>query len=104
MRTVSQLRIYQIAPGRMDEFVREWKAGVVPLRISHGFRVDGAWIVEGEQTFVWILTYEGDESFETRDAAYYASPARKSLDPDPARHIDSQENRFIRSVLPERGA
>ncbi len=99
MRALSQLRIYDIAPGRMQQFVREWKAGVVPLRLSHGFRVDGAWVVEGEDSFVWILTYEGDETFESRDEGYYASPERKSLEPDPARHIDRQQTRFMRSVL-----
>ena len=30
---------YRIAPGKLDEFVDAWKAGVVPLRERFGFPV-----------------------------------------------------------------
>jgi hypothetical protein len=98
MAAGSQLRIYRIQPGKLDQFVREWRAGVVPLREKHGFRVDGAWAVEGEDRFVWILTFAGAGTFEEADAAYYASPERKALQPDPARLIAAPETWIIRAV------
>jgi hypothetical protein len=87
----SQLRMYQIAAGKMDEFVGEWRSGVVPLREQFGFRVQGAWVVDGEDTFVWVLRYDGEGSFADADGSYYTSPERKALQPNPARHIVKQQ-------------
>jgi hypothetical protein len=95
MAARSQLRMYQIAPGEMDEFVREWRSSVVPLRRTFGFRLDNAWRIPGEDTFVWVITYEGDGQFADADAAYYASPERKAVQPNPARHIASQRTWMI---------
>ncbi len=82
-----QLRMYRIAPGEIHAFVDEWRAGVAPLRERYGFRIKGAWIVDGEDRFVGLLGYDGPESFEERDAAYYAGPERAALRPDPARRF-----------------
>jgi hypothetical protein len=87
MSKVSQLRIYTIQEGKMDDWIAEWRDGVVPLRRKHGFRVDGAWVARVENTFVWILSYDGAGDWKTEDAAYYSSADRKSLNPDPARLI-----------------
>ena len=98
MEPRSQLRIYEIRPGELDEFIREWRAGVVPLREQFGFRVDAAWVVEGEDRVVWILSYQGEGTFEDSDAAYYVSPERKALQPDPARRIAAQTAWMIRPI------
>jgi len=45
------------------------------------------------------LRYDGDD-WDTRDKAYYASPERKALDPDPAQWIAQIEHWFVTSVLP----
>ena len=46
-----------------------------------GFDVLGPWVGEDDR-FVWLV---GHEDLEAADAAYYASPERAALDPDPAR-------------------
>ncbi|HYM40498.1 MAG TPA: NIPSNAP family protein [Thermoplasmata archaeon] len=97
---VSQLRMYKVKAGALEAFVREWRAGVVPLRRKFGFKVEGAWALPERNEFVWILAYDGPEGFEARDAAYYASPERKALTPDPARHLTQIDTRLMRSVLP----
>src|SRR5207245_7471436 len=98
MARMTQLRTYTIAPGKMDLFVEAWKQGVVPLRRKHGFEIDGAWVDRGANRFVWLLSYDGPEGFEARDAAYYASPERAVLAPDPAEHIVGSEHRFVELV------
>jgi NIPSNAP protein len=95
----SQLRIYRIKDGRMAEWLAGWTRGVLPLRRKFGFRIDGAWVISGENTFVWILGYDGPDGFESRDAAYYASEDRKALRPDPAPLIEHAETRLMTSVL-----
>jgi hypothetical protein len=88
---VTQLRDYRIVDGSLHRFIDEWRAGIVPLRREMGFAIDGAWTVDGESRFVWLLSHPGDwDAFDDADRAYYASPQRTSLDPDPARLIGEQ--------------
>lgn len=95
----AQLRMYKAKEGELDAFISEWRAGVVPLRRRFGFRVEGAWAVREKDEFVWIISYDGPEGFEARDAAYYASPERKALTPDPARHLVHTDTRIMTAVL-----
>jgi NIPSNAP protein len=96
----SQLRIYTIHRGRMEEFVELWRRSVLPLRRKLGFRVDGAWTVVDEDTFVWIVTYDGPGSFEDADNAYYDHPERLALSPDPADLI-REGHAYLLSPVPE---
>lgn len=82
----TQVRVYTITPGELDAFVEEWRAGVVPLRRRFGFEVLHAWASLEDDTFVWVLGYEGDD-WQAAERAYYDSPERRAMDPDPARRI-----------------
>lgn len=82
-----RLRIYEVKQGEMSAWVEEWSRLIRPLREKHGFRVLGAWASEESNTFVWLLAYDGPDDYETADAAYYTSPERAAIDPDPARHL-----------------
>lgn len=97
---VSQLRIYTIESGRMEEWVEAWTQSVYPLRLKHGFAIPGAWVVEGQNKFVWIVSYDGPETWEAKEEAYYGSSDRRALDPDPAQYLMKTESWFITSVLP----
>jgi hypothetical protein len=95
-----ELRDYRVAEGHLDEFIAAWRSGVVPLRESHGFRVDGAWVARTERRFVWLLSLDADQAeFERRNEAYYSDPARKALSPDPAQWIEAQSTTFVISAL-----
>ena len=80
-----QLREYTIEPERLDDFAREWRELVLPLRVSLGFGVFGPWVERGASRFVWIVGYDGD--IRAANDAYYASPERAAMDPDPARLV-----------------
>lgn len=94
----TQLRIYTIKPGELDRFVALWSKGVRPLREKKGFVVEGAWKIPSDDRFVWVVSYDGPESWEDANAAYYASPERKAMDPDPASFIIAQSTSFIDPV------
>ena len=96
----TQLRIYSINRGALKEFAAEWEKMIKPLRLKLGFKIDGAWTVEATNQFVWIMRYDGQASWETLDEAYFQSPVRKAMDPDPARHIARMEHYFIKPVSP----
>ena len=93
-----QLREYTVKPGEMDEWIAEWRERIVPLRAKYGFRVIGAWTVDGTDKFVWVITYDGPKSWKEADADYYASPERKAVDPDPARHLAHVQTRLMSDV------
>jgi hypothetical protein len=94
----TQLRIYTINRGALQDFAREWQAQIRPLRTKLGFQVLGAWTVEATNQFVWLLAYEGPQPWDAADSAYYQSPERGALEPDPARHIARSEQYFVRTV------
>ena len=97
----TQLRIYTINRGKLDDFVSAWVAGVYPLRQRYGFHIDGAWVIKGRNQFVWLLRYGGDD-WEAKDAAYYASSDRAALNPDPAQYIAHADHWFLTPMLPAR--
>ncbi len=100
MTKVTQLRIYTINKGMMNEYVQAWRTGVVPLRQYFGFTIEGGWVIEGENRFVWIVSAQGTQDiWLAKEQAYYTSPERKALNPDPAFFVAHVETRFITSVL-----
>lgn len=88
-----QLRDYHIRGGELDRFVELWRERIAPLRRACGFEIRGAWTVQAESRFIWILSHpDGWKAFEDADAAYFASPERSSMSPDPAHLIEEQLN------------
>jgi len=90
--------MYTIKPGEMAAWLDEWTRLIVPLRRRHGFEIIGAWTVDKEDQFVWILRYAGPKTWQEADDAYYASPDRTSMHPDPARHIEKTEHWMMAPV------
>lgn len=87
-----QLRVYRVKAGEMDEWLREWRDLVLPLRRAQGFSVVGPWVRREEDLFVWLV---GHEDLEAANEAYYTSPERRALDPDPARHLQKTETWIV---------
>jgi len=88
---VTELRDYRIVEGALDQWVEEWRSGIAPIRRELGFSIERAWTVVDDSRFVWLLSHAGDwDSFEAADRAYYDSPLRTSLHPNPARLIVEQ--------------
>jgi hypothetical protein len=99
---VTELRDYRIRDGSLDQWVDEWRSRIAPIRRELGFTIERAWKVDDDSRFVWLLSYPGDwEAFEAADRAYYDSPQRTSIDPNPARLIEDQVvSRLAEVVLP----
>lgn len=93
-----ELRVYTVKPGAMGAWVAEWREHIYPLRLKLGFSTPAAGVVDGEDRFVWLLEYAGDD-YEAANEAYYASPERHAIDPEPARHLAATEQRPLRSIV-----
>ena len=98
----TELRDYRIVDGELDRWVEEWQRGIAPLRRELGFTIERAWKVDEDGRFVWLLSHPGNwEAFEAADRAYYNSPQRTSLEPNPARLIEGQAiSRLVEVELP----
>lgn len=97
--SVTQLRDYRIRARELERFAREWQSHLAPLRLAIGFRIPGAWTVPDEDRFIWLLEHPGDwDAFAEADAAYFASPERAAIDPDPARLIEEQRTLRLSGV------
>ena len=94
-----QLRIYTIKHGCLKEWVSEWQEKIKPLRLRLGFEILGAWTIEENNQFYWILKYDGNENWDKLDAAFHVSEERRKMQPNPARHIAKTEQYFLNSVL-----
>ncbi len=90
--------MYTIKPGVMEAWLAEWREHVFPLRVKLGFSIPAAWVVESENRFVWLLEYGGADGYDAADERYYQSEERRSLDPDPARHLVRIETRRLRAL------
>ncbi len=93
-----QLRIYTINRGALNEWVEEWQEQIKPLRLKLGFEILGAWTVAETNQFVWIISYDGPESWDTLDQAYHQSEERRAMVPDPARNIARMEHFFMNPI------
>lgn len=91
----AQLRRYQVKPGEMEQFVEVWKQGVVPARERYGFRVVAAWRSDDDAEFGWLVAYDGDDSFEAAERAYYESPERAAMPVDPLAFLDHVDTRMV---------
>jgi len=94
-----QLRMYTIKPGVKDEFVECWRSAVVPLRRRFGFEVVGSWTVDDSDDFVWIIRHDGE--WDAADAAYYGSPERKAMEPDPVSFLAKIDTRLMTPISPD---
>jgi len=97
-RTV-QLRTYTVEAGKLDEWVTKWRELVVPLRLEFGFEIHGAWVDRERSQHTWVVSYEGSESFDERNAAYWASPQREAMGLDPAQYLICEEMRVVEEAL-----
>ncbi len=97
-----RLRDYRIDPANFERFVAAWVAGVLPMRRRFGFRVL-AWSLPEQSRFVWLLGYAGPGSLADADAAYYASPERQAVDPEPAQWVLEKRDASVTAVVTEEG-
>ena len=97
--SVVQLRLYTIDKGRLDDFAAAWRSSVYPLRLKMGYRIPFAAKIAETNQFIWLVAYDGPESWEQKEAAYYGSADRKLLSPDPAQWIARPEQLFVQPVV-----
>ncbi|MFI7275331.1 NIPSNAP family protein [Streptomyces sp. NPDC049879] len=99
MPRTTQLRTYTVREGLLDEWAERWRRQIVPLRLRLGFEIGGAWLDRERNLFIWLISYEGPETFAERNARYWAAPERAAMDLDPDDYLVRTEEREVETVL-----
>lgn len=99
MTSTTQLRIYTVRDGLLDEWAEKWQKLIVPLRLKFGFEIHGAWLDRERNQFVWVLSYAGPEGFAERNKQYWASPERASMNLDPDKYLVETQVRDVESLM-----
>lgn len=95
MPKTTQLRTYTVRDGLLDEWVERWRTEIVPLRLELGFTIGGAWTDRERNQFIWLISYDGPESFAERNALYWSSEARKDMNLDPQDYLLHTDDRTV---------
>lgn len=98
MPMTTQLRTYTVRDGMLDEWVERWREQIVPLRLKLGFTIGGAWVERERNQFVWLISYDGSETFQERNALYWSSPEREAMNLDPADYLTHTDECTVEQV------
>ena len=93
------MRLYTIDRGRLDDFAAAWRKGVYPLRTRLGYEIPFAAKIPATNQFVWLVKYDGPETFERKEAEYYGSAERAGLSPDPRQWIAGPQQWMVTPVI-----
>lgn len=99
MPRTTQIRTYTIRQGLLEEWARQWRDLVAPLRLTMGLEIEGAWLDHERSQFIWIISYAGEDSFAEANARYWAAPERKALGLDPSQYLIDHETQEVQAWL-----
>ncbi len=92
---VTQVRIYTINRGMLDSWITLFNEKIVPTSASYGVNVIGAWANRPQNEFIWVRTFEDDETLKR----YESSPERATYSPLTSTHIAKIEVRAVENAL-----
>ncbi len=70
---ISQLRIYTVNRGMMDQWVKHFTEVVRPMMENHGAKIGGMWVNEDKNQFIWTRSFADAEDMKAKDAALFGS-------------------------------
>lgn len=70
---IAQLRTYTINKGMMDDWLKVFREGIVPLCRRSGIGVESAWVNDEGTKFIWIRTFVDAADIDRKEAAMYGS-------------------------------
>lgn len=76
---LSQIRIYTINKGEMDNFLAHFKQEIVPLHERLGIPIVGTWINRTQNEFIWVRSYKDKNDLEAKGKAFQAEVAKSGI-------------------------
>src|SRR5258706_16467661 len=72
---ISQIRIYTINKGEMENFLKHFKDEIMVLHQKIGVPIVGTWVNRPQNEFIWVWTYKDKAELEARNKEFQAAVA-----------------------------
>ena len=72
---ISQIRIYTINKGEMDNFLKHFKEEIMPLHEKIGVPIVGSWVNRPQNEFIWVRTYKDKAEIEAKTKEFQTAVA-----------------------------
>ncbi len=72
---ISQIRIYTINKGEMDNFLKHFKDDIVTLHQKIGVPIVGSWVNRPQNEFIWVRNYKDKAEMEAKGKEFQAAVA-----------------------------
>jgi hypothetical protein len=72
---ISQIRIYTINKGEMDNFLTHFKEDIETLHQNIGVPIVGTWVNRPQNEFIWIRSYKDKAELEAKNKEFQAAVA-----------------------------
>ena len=95
---ISQLRMYTINKGMMDQWTKYFSDVLIPMQEKHGIKVDGTWVNEAKNQFIWIRSFADAEDVKVKEASFYGSSEWNSVVEHARSHIARTEVQAMNPV------
>ena len=76
---LSQIRIYTINKGEMENFLKHFKEEITPLHERIGVPIVGTWVNRPQNEFIWVRTYKDKADLEAKGKAFQAEVAKAGI-------------------------
>ena len=76
---LSQIRIYTINKGEMDNFLKHFKEEITPLHERIGVPIVGTWVNRPQNEFIWVRNYKDKADLEAKGKAFQAEVAKSGI-------------------------
>lgn len=76
---LSQIRIYTINKGEMDNFIAHFKQDIVPLHERLGIPIVGTWVNRPQNEFIWVRSYKDKADMEAKGKAFQGEVAKAGI-------------------------
>jgi NIPSNAP len=72
---ISQIRIYTINKGEMDNFLKHFKDEIMVLHQKIGVPIVGTWVNRPQNEFIWVRNYKDKAELEAKTEEFRAAVA-----------------------------
>lgn len=72
---ISQIRIYTINKGEMDNLLKHFKEDIIGLHEKIGIPIVGTWVNRPQNEFIWVRTYKNKADLEAKNKEFQAAAA-----------------------------
>lgn len=76
---LTQVRIYTVNKGQMDDWLKVWTEQIAPLHARLGIVIEGAWVNRPQNEFVWVRSFNDETDMQDKMKRFRESPERQAI-------------------------